>query len=106
MSALNIYVAADAHGFTNPNTFYLRNEITKRPPVIMSGFPFVLDVALLDEGVIEDLTGAGSSLTLEIKPARSDRDNGVPDQNDPFLIRKELTSGFMVPTELASGGID
>jgi len=94
---LDMYISADSAGLNDPNTAFLTNARTGRLPLIQAGAYAVINVTLLDNDIINDLSNL-TQVTLEIKPERTDRTDGIPLQNDPHIYKDVLTSGFNVVT--------
>ena len=67
------------------------NASTEAAPIIMAGAGLVINVLLIDDGEPDVATDI-DELILEIKPVRSDREGGVPDPSDPWIVRKRLAS--------------
>lgn len=72
---------------------------TLATPQIFAGAGLVINVFLLDNGE-DDIATAIDELVMEIKPARSDRPDGVPEVGDPVILRKTLAS--LTPETLLS----
>lgn len=91
MNHFTINADAAAPGFLDANTL--------TTPLIFAGAGLVINVFLKDDGE-NDIATAIDELVMEIKPARSDRPDGVPEEGDPVILRKTLAS--LTPETLLS----
>lgn len=81
MNHFTIKADAAAPSFLDANTL--------TAPLIFAGAGLVINILLYDNGD-PDVLSLIDPLTIDIRPARGDRPDGVPEVGDPVILRKRL----------------